>query len=204
MNATLLTALQAVRLKGRVTAAETAAATGQDEGTAADALAALTADGLLREAGERRRLTPEGKERLTEWLAAERAGVDHQALESLYHEFEGHNNELKELATAWQQRDGEVNDHGDAAYDQSILDRLDALHAGFAPIAERAASLVPRLTPYPGRFAAALEQVRAGDHAYFLRPVIDSYHTVWFEFHEELIGLLGRTRQDEAAAGRAS
>jgi hypothetical protein len=26
---------------------------------------------------------------------------------------------------------------------------------------------------------------------------------VWFEFHEELIGLLGRTRAEEAAAGRA-
>jgi hypothetical protein len=33
--------------------------------------------------------------------------------------------------------------------------------------------------------------------------MIDSFHTVWFELHEDLIGLLGRTRAEEAAAGRA-
>ncbi len=33
--------------------------------------------------------------------------------------------------------------------------------------------------------------------------MIDSYHTVWFELHEELIALSGLTREDEAAAGRA-
>jgi pyruvate,orthophosphate dikinase len=33
--------------------------------------------------------------------------------------------------------------------------------------------------------------------------MIDSYHTVWFELHEDLIGLAGLSRADEAAAGRA-
>ncbi len=33
--------------------------------------------------------------------------------------------------------------------------------------------------------------------------MVDSYHTLWFELHEELIQALGRTRADEAAAGRA-
>ena len=32
-------------------------------------------------------------------------------------------------------------------------------------------------------------------------PVKDSYHTVWFELHEELIILSGRNRADEEAAG---
>ena len=34
-------------------------------------------------------------------------------------------------------------------------------------------------------------------------PLRDSYHTVWFELHEELIRLSGRNRASEAAAGRA-
>ena len=34
-------------------------------------------------------------------------------------------------------------------------------------------------------------------------PRIDSYHNVWFELHEDLILLAGRTREEEAAAGRA-
>lgn len=43
-----------------------------------------------------------------------------------------------------------------------------------------------------------------GDHRYLTAPDRDSYHTVWFEFHQDLIDLLGLTRQQEAAAvGRA-
>jgi hypothetical protein len=38
---------------------------------------------------------------------------------------------------------------------------------------------------------------------YVAAPLIDSYHTVWFEFHEELLQATGRTRAKEAAAGRA-
>jgi len=34
-------------------------------------------------------------------------------------------------------------------------------------------------------------------------PRVDSYHSAWFELHEELILLTGRTRADEVAAGRA-
>ena len=34
-------------------------------------------------------------------------------------------------------------------------------------------------------------------------PRVDSYHGVWFELHEDLILLAGRTRADEVAAGRA-
>jgi pyruvate,orthophosphate dikinase len=33
--------------------------------------------------------------------------------------------------------------------------------------------------------------------------LLDSYHTVWFELHEDLIRLAGRTREAEATAGRA-
>jgi hypothetical protein len=36
-----------------------------------------------------------------------------------------------------------------------------------------------------------------------LKPLIDSYHTVWFELHEELISLAGLSREAEAASGRA-
>jgi VIT1/CCC1 family predicted Fe2+/Mn2+ transporter len=43
----------------------------------------------------------------------------------------------------------------------------------------------------------------AGDSAWLLKPLIDSYHTVWFELHEDLIGLAGHTREAEAASGRA-
>ena len=62
---------------------------------------------------------------------------------------------------------------------------------------------MPRLAPYQARFDHAVEQLRTGDTSYVARPIMDSYHTVWFELHEELIGLLGRDRTAEALAGRA-
>jgi pyruvate,orthophosphate dikinase len=45
--------------------------------------------------------------------------------------------------------------------------------------------------------------VAAGEHRYIASPTVDSYHSVWFELHEELILLAGRNRADEVAAGRA-
>jgi pyruvate,orthophosphate dikinase len=107
------------------------------------------------------------------------------------------------MVTDWQQKDGEPNDHTDEDYDAAVLERLDGVHERFAPIMERVSATAPRLASYAPRFEHALEQVRAGDHAWFLRPIIDSYHTVWFELHEELIVLSGLSRAEEAAAGRA-
>jgi len=203
MNTTTLAILQAVRLKGRTTADDITAATGLKSSAVAAIIAELVEAGQLKDANGRYRLTPEGRTTLQQLLAVERAEVDQTALIALYEEFDQHNTTLKELASAWQVRDGEPNDHGDNAYDEDILERLNQLHREFLPLLDNLVTVVERLRPYPQRFAAALSQIAEGDRSYFLKPVADSYHTVWFEMHEDLIGLLGRTRKDEAAAGRA-
>jgi pyruvate,orthophosphate dikinase len=99
--------------------------------------------------------------------------------------------------------DDTPNDHADPAYDQGVMERLAELHERFQPLLGRIVDAAPRLKPYRARFATAIANVRSGDHSFVARPVTDSYHTVWFELHEELIGLLGRSRAEEAAAGRA-
>jgi hypothetical protein len=148
-------------------------------------------------------LLPPARERLNELLEEERDGVDLAAVRELYEEFTAVNQDFKQLATDWQIRDGEPNDHSDAAYDQAVIDRLPDIHARVTPIVDGVAELAPRLTPYRSRLAVALERVQAGDHAWLLKPLIDSYHTVWFELHEELISLAGLSREAEAASGRA-
>ena len=60
-----------------------------------------------------------------------------------------------------------------------------------------------RLADYRARLDRALEGAQAGDGRYVASPRVDSYHGIWFELHEDLIGLAGRTRADEVAAGRA-
>ena len=62
---------------------------------------------------------------------------------------------------------------------------------------------LPRLVRYAQRLDAAAAAATAGDGRYIASPRLDSYHGVWFELHEDLIRLAGRTREEEVAAGRA-
>jgi pyruvate,orthophosphate dikinase len=197
-----LAILQAARLKSRLTPEAAAASVGTDPDTAAGSLAALQDAGFLK--GENAvRLTPEGRARLLELVAEERTATDQAALTVLYAEFDKHNSELKQIIHDWQLRGGHPNNHADADYDRSVIDRLMALDVAFGPLRGRISGVVPRLAQFPIRFDGALEQIRRGDMSYVARPVIDSYHTVWFEYHEELLGVLGLQRVEEAAAGRA-
>lgn len=194
--------LQVARLKGRPTESDLIAAVGPAD--VAAAVQTLVAGGELDRVGARIELTAAGRSRLDTLLAAERATVDRDLLRQYYLEFDAINTEFKQLVTDWQLIDGEQpNDHTDSEYDARVVAGLAALHERFAPLLESFTGLVPRLETYPGRFAAALARVRSGDPAWFARPLIDSYHTVWFELHEELIGLAGLSRVAEAAAGRA-
>jgi hypothetical protein len=195
--------LQAARLKGRLSAPAAAACASVTEDAALAELNRLRDHGFAK--GEATvRLTPEGKEYLAGLVAAERDRVDGEALSAAYEEFDDHNNALKTIVTDWQLVDGtQPNDHTDAEYDARVLDRLYELHENFAPLVDKIATIAPRLRPYADRFTHAIERVQGGDTSFVARPITDSYHTVWFEFHEELIGLLGLSRAEEAAAGRA-
>lgn len=198
-----LLVLRAIRLKGRADGAVLAAATGLARERVEAIAAELTAAGEAREVRGALMLLPPGRERLEALLEAERAEVDQAGVGELYEEFGEVNADFKQLASDWQLRQGEPNDHADADYDAAVLGRLPDIHARVAPIVARAATLAPRLAPYGPRLETALQQVRAGDTTWLLKPLIDSYHTVWFELHEDLIGLAGLSREAEAASGRA-
>ncbi|MGB4862190.1 MAG: hypothetical protein WBO97_07000, partial [Tepidiformaceae bacterium] len=74
---------------------------------------------------------------------------------------------------------------------------MQTLHSSFRPVVEGVAEAVPRLRGYPRRFDSALAALASGDQSMLASPLKDSYHTVWFEFHEELIALTGRNREEE-------
>lgn len=197
-----LAILQAARLKGRLSPELAACSSGIEIEDAVATLAELREAGFVK-GDPSVRLTPEGRARLGELVGVERRQVDITALEPLYEEFDQHNTALKQVISDWQLRDGEPNDHTDTDYDQAVVARLVSVDEAFEPLVSRIAAVAPRLAAFADRFSNALKQIQAGDTGYVARPIIDSYHTVWFEFHEELIGLLGLSREDEAAAGRA-
>ncbi|TQK69383.1 MarR family transcriptional regulator [Nocardioides sp. SLBN-35] len=201
---TLLSVLRVVELKGRVREADVATPLGITPEAAGALLTDLAAAGELVKAGAGFRLADPGRDRLAELLAADAASVDQPSLASAYDDFCVVNSDLKTIVTAWQLRaDGTPNDHTDAAYDAEVLARLADLHARVLPLVERLAQVAPRLARYPQRLQHAQDRLAEGDTTWVARPILDSYHTVWFELHEDLIQLSGRTRLEEAVAGRA-
>ncbi|MBV9313064.1 MAG: hypothetical protein JO100_04830 [Pseudonocardia sp.] len=196
--------LQALRLKGQATPEDIAAVAGIAEAAVQPMIAQLIANGYCEEARGRLRLAKAGRAVLDELLARECASVDQDAVKAAYHEFDGHNSTFKQLMTDWQLKGGFTpNDHTDVDYDAKVVERLGTLHTEFSPLLARVVTIAPRLAPYPARFDGALAKLRAGEHAWVARPMVNSYHTVWFELHQDLIGLAGLSRAAEAAAGRA-
>ncbi|MEE6175854.1 MarR family transcriptional regulator [Mycobacterium sp. 050134] len=202
---TELAVLQAVRLKGRVRPVELAATLNADLADIADTIGRLTEAGLLID-GTALRISPDGRARLDTLLRHERAGIDHEAMLAVYHDFRAINDDFKSLVTDWQVHggpQGRPNTHDDAEYDAAVLSRLDRVHARVLPLIEAAAAQLPRLGGYAVKLRAALDNIKAGDTAWLTRPLVDSYHTVWFELHEELIVAVGLTRADAAKSDGA-
>lgn len=202
---TELTFLRFVAIKGRVTPTAIAASLGVDLVDVETQLDEFVAQELIKSTPMGYRITPAGRERCTELVAAEHRSVDAEAVKEIYLDFTEHNSELKSIITDWQTLGPEEpNDHTDDDYDRVVLDRLQLLHQRAMPLLDRIAAAAPRLARYKARLENAAAAVAAGDHAFVSKPIIDSYHTVWFELHEDLIGLAGLTRAEEAEAGRGA
>lgn len=152
------------------------------------------------------RLTAAGRSWVSETLDRERETLDKQWIEPLFERFHPLDGDFKRLVTAWQLREvsGEQipNDHSDAAYDSAVLDQLEFLHARVRPLVNDLATKLDRLAAIGLRLDRARERLRKGVVSMLASPREDSYHTVWFELHEELIQLSGRTRRAiEASIG---
>jgi pyruvate, orthophosphate dikinase len=196
--------LRLLGLKGRATPDILADSLSMPANAVAAAYGPLCQRGLCSKTGDALRLTRAGQEHLDALLDEERARTDPAAAMALYEEFCVLNAELKRIMTAWQVKgDGAPNDHLDTEYDAVVLQRLSELHRRADPLIRRLSQLAPRLAAYPVRLARAHERLAAGDHGYIARIIIDSYHTVWFELHKELISLAGLNHAAEARAGHA-
>ena len=181
-----LISLQTVRLKGRIGRAEL------------PDCAALVAAGFLVDAALVR-LTEPGRARLAELLAAERAVVDPAAADVVYEQFLAINAGFKTVVSQWQLARDSAGPDAVAA----VVARVDELHRDVLTVIAAASGLVPRLGSDAERLDGALRKAHDGDVSWLTRPMVDSYHTVWFELHEELIGMAGRSREAEAESGGA-
>ena len=201
-GATELAVLQAVRLKGRVAPAALVDTLGEDPAAVNHAVDRLTEAGLLVY-DKTLKLSGAGRARLDQLLAEERESIDQASLAAAYDDFRAVNTDFKAAVTDWQLKGGQPNVHDDTQYDAAILARIADVHQRVVPILAAAAAQLPRLSGYSVKLQQALDKVESGDTKWLTRPIVDSYHTVWFELHEELIAAAGLTRVAEARSGHA-
>lgn len=167
----------------------------------------LTEQGLLGRIAGALQLTESGQVRAEQLQQAAVARWGAEAAESGLDDFLPLDQRMKTTVTAWQMREIEgeqsINDHTDEAYDASVLLKLATLHTDTAGWLQPLGDVVSRFPTYLARLNRAFAAVEGGDHRFVASPRVDSYHSVWFELHEDLIRLAGRTRENEVAAGRA-
>jgi hypothetical protein len=192
-----------VKLKGRATAPAVSDAVGYDASPILDELAQ---EGKVETVKSFFKITPAGTDTVAETLGAVRRALGPDRLTSWYDTFTSTNGNFKATVTDWQLRtvDGShvINDHSDQHYDNRVLDRLHTINGEIAHLLGDFAASFHRYGRYRERFDRALERIRSGQREFMASPAVDSYHSVWFELHEELILLCGLTRAGEAEAGR--
>jgi hypothetical protein len=200
-----LSILRMVGIKGRVPADAIADSLGSDVQSVQATLDTLEGKEFVKMTPMGYRITATGREKCAHLVAAEHQATDAAAVSELYDTFSIHNQDLKQIITDWQTRGSDgPNDHSDDEYDGRVLARLATLHERVTPLMDQIVEVAPRLAHYEARLRRAADAVAAGGMTYVSKPIIDSYHTVWFELHEDLIGLNGLTREEEAAAGRGA
>ena len=144
------------------------------------------------------RITAVGRTTHSSWARLPAGGDEEQLARRAYERFLPLNRELVRICSDWQVRPGGVpNDHRDARYDWSVLDRLHSVDERVAPLASRLGRLVDRFAAYRPRLRAALARVDEGDTEWVNSPRLDSYHTVWMQLHEDLLLAIGGNRADE-------
>ena len=199
--------LRALTVKGYATpeGIATALLCTAEEGS--ELLARLVADGLAEMAAGSFRLTADGRAVGRERIAADAEAWGAEPATAALDAFLALDHRMKATVTAWQMREVDgaqtFNDHSDPAYDATVLADLAALHVDAAAWLEPLVAGLPRLAAYRERLERANAAAQGGDQRYVASPRVDSYHSAWFELHEDLILLAGRTRADEVAAGRA-
>ena len=123
---------------------------------------------------------------------------ENPAFVRLYDDFEVVNGALKALITDWQVVEIAgariPNDHSNQEYDNRIIDRLGDLHERAERVLTQFSQELPRLAIYRDKLLAALEKAEDGELEWVSDARLESYHTLWFELHEDLLRMLGRTR----------
>jgi pyruvate,orthophosphate dikinase len=134
-----------------------------------------------------------GLDALDRWYASDRATLGSLARDALLERFRPLDRELKRIAREWQ------NAVSKDDWDERLqnIEALTALHEKTSEYFEQPAASLARFAEFRRQLDGAIEKVLDGETDYFVGVRCDSYHTVWFRLHEDLLRLLQREREED-------
>ena len=177
--------LNGAHLKKMANAEEIAAAVGVDVQTAASVLASAIAKDWAMDIDGRFLLTPEGAAVVHEYYRDIYAPLRlNTNMIAWYDRFEAINEQFIKQVSEWQTTEG----------DERVQSRLMKTVERLMKFLEEIIPSIPRYESYVRRFSNSISLVDRGDRDYVCKPTIDSVHNIWFEFHEDILSVLGRPR----------
>ncbi len=185
LDAEVFNLLNAIHLKRMVSNAQLAALLGVDTAALVAPLAAAVDAGLIMTTSAGHLLLPEGTDAVQHYYREYYATLRHNPhFAPWYARFEILNTRFIALLTTWQRDSAD----DDALY--KALETVEQLSDALATLCP----LLPRYADYQRRFAAAINAIEDGDTDLLCNPRRDSAHNIWFEFHEDILGVLARPR----------
>lgn len=177
--------LNGAHLKKMATVEEIGSAVGIDPATVATVLEAAATSGLVMSMEGKHLLLPEGTSAVHDYYrTAYEAKRSSAPLVAWYDRFEVVNEQFIKQVSDWQSTEG----------DERIQGRLIKTVERLMKNLEEIIPDIPRYRNYVRRLTDSVALVDAGNKDYICKPTIDSIHNVWFEFHEDILSVLGRPR----------
>ena len=178
-------ALNAIYLKKMATAALIADVTALPADTISQRLAAAADAGWIIELPTGAMLLTEGTEQLLAYYRDTYATVRADpAVLKWYESFEALNTRFIAAVTEWQRSEG----------DERVERRLLQAAGKLVKDIKQLVPQIPRYSAYPRRLERSMDLVDQGQRDFVCKPTIDSVHNIWFEFHEDILAVLGRPR----------
>jgi hypothetical protein len=151
----------------------------------------LVLRGLLVEGHAGYALTAKGSTRHEELLREFYRGRDLAGVETQYTVFAKANPLVEDACVTWQLSPRDSN--AARAAHHALADLLDSVRPALKAMGEA----VTHLDCYPDRLDDALRAVDSGDTRCLTSPLVDSFHQVWSELHQDLLITLGRERDPD-------
>lgn len=185
MNEELFLALNAVYLRKMGSVEAICYCTGLEGNAVQALLGQALSDGLVVDLDGEFVLDDEGRRAVLEFYDAAyshlRAGGE---VIEWYGQFEILNTQFLKLISEWQTSGGE----------KRVLTQLLRVVEKQVAAIHRLEHVIPRYRTYAHRFTFAMDRVDLGDVGHVTNPLADSIHNIWFEFHEDILAVVGKPR----------